>query len=1059
MRILMVQLSDIHLVERNDEIKEKFVGIAKACLSLVKKDTIILFVLSGDIAYSGTEEQYKIFLDYFETTKKTIIEEQNVEIYAVCVPGNHDCFFTEEEKTGESVRSLIINKLNSQINNTVPKDYFNTVLSAQSNFNNFKNSFSLKSINALVDVFSLNTSMGNIVFILLNSAWISQYHEKPGELLFPSEMLASIDKEIAGTTTKDETFVVTVYHHPSHWFHPDNKFEFDKKVRSFSNFILVGHEHRDEYVNISCNDLDTNEFTASAFYSQDSDESGFKVFCFDKNFEQVKKIEYKWEKDIYTRHSDDIINLEISKTVSFTYPNSETNTWLNDLELPLPHYKLLKPLTLSMIYCWPELEHLYYGTEDEKIVRQTEKIKADIFDVVTQCGLNIIIGDTYSGKTSLAKRIYKTAGKYDKNCIYINGEIFSSYKEDKIEEIIEEKYIEQYNKDTLEYFRQLSSKQKILILDNFLDIKINNKKIGVFLNYLCGRFSSVIILINSTLEISMIISQFSEINKDTIVRTYRILPMGNVKRNEMITKWYSLAEDYAQPIDDISSKVDKATMCIDHLLSSQRATTPAYPLYMLFWLQSIDSGNIDVNHASNYIFFYNIIIRQSILKSITTNSNSNNSLQGSINIYENILSNIAYKMLCDTEKPLGYIDCKTIIEKFATDMQIPLNPDNVIKLMKDANIILTDNDNNVRFKYPYMYYYFVGNYIEQNYKNQEIRDLVQYMSQNLHNESYGNIMIFVCSFSMNDNIIDDILLNALSVFDDVPVFDFTETPQIMTTAEKRIQELYNSIIVGNENDVVSAQEKKRELSDNAQICDGQVYDINTSQTQKDEDDADSKYFKDFYAAQKIIVVLGQIIRNYPGQIKGERKEEIISEIHNLGMRLVNMFYMVLSQSLDELLKFIEERIKSSAKSKKRNINRQEFLENMTAIFALILLDFTNGVLSLEASSFGDRNSLITAEKVLSNTLSGQLVLYHLYTDVLKNLPVDKVINDHKKLRDKDYEFACMELKALVTVYLKYNQCGKIERDRLCADFNLLKNKILADEQQYTEENNSNYNKA
>ncbi len=1056
MRILMVQLSDIHLTEKNDEIKEKFIGIAKACLSLVKKDTIIVFVLSGDIAYSGTEEQYKIFLDYFETTQKTITEEHDIKIYTVCVPGNHDCFFNEEEKKEENVRSLIINKLNSQINNTVPQDYFNVLLSAQNNFNNFKKSFSSKSINALIDTFSLNTSMGNVVFILLNSAWISQYHEKPGELLFPSEMLEAIDNQITSTGIKNETFVVTVYHHPSHWFHPDNKFEFDKKVRSFSNFILVGHEHRNEYVNISCNNFSTNEFTASAFYSQNSDESRFKVFCFDKNFEQVKKIEYKWEKDIYIRHSEDTINLEILKAVSFTCPNSETNAWLNDLELPLPHYKLLKPLTLPMIYCWPELEHLYYGTEDEKIVRQTEKIKTNIFDTITQCGLNIIIGDTYSGKTSLSKRIYKTAGKYDKNCIYINGVTFSSYKEDKIEEIIEEKYIEQYNKDTLEYFRQLSLKQKMLILDNFLDIKINNRRIGTFLNYLCSRFASVIILVNSTLEVSMIISQFSEINKDAIVRTYRILPMGNVKRNEMITKWYSLAEDYAQPIDDISSKIDKATMCIDNLLSSQRATTPAYPLYMLFWLQSIDSGNIDVNHANNYIFFYNIIIRQSILKSITTNSN--NSLQGSINIYENILSNIAYKMLCNTEKPLGYIDCKTIIEKFAADMQIPLNPDNVIKLMKDANIILTDNNNNVRFKYPYMYYYFVGNYIEQNYKNQEIRNLVQYMSQNLHNESYGNIMIFVCSFSINDNIIDDILLNALSVFDNVPLFDFTETPPIMTTAEKRIQELYNSVIVGNENDVVSAQEKKRELSDNAQICDGQVYDINTSQIQKDEDDVDSKYFKDFYAAQKIIVVLGQIIRNYPGQIKGERKEEIISEIHNLGMRLVNMFHMMLSQSLDELLKFIEKRIKSSAKFKKRNIKRQEFWENMTAIFALILLDFTNVVLSLEASSFGDRNSWITAEKVLSNTLSGQLVLYHLNTDVLKNLPVDKAINDHKRLRDEGYEFACMELKTLVTVYLKYNQCGKIERDRLCADFNLLKNEILIDEQQYTEENNSNCNK-
>lgn len=255
----------------------------------------------------------------------------------------------------------------------------------------------------------------------------------------------------------------------------------------------------------------------------------------------------------------------------------------------------------------------------------------------------------------------------------------------------------------------------------------------------------------------------------------------------------------------------------------------------------------------------------------------------------------------------------------------------------------------------------------------------------------------------------------------------------------------NSIVVGDENDVAPAQEKKREMSDKAKICDGQVYDTTLS---NQNDESDVKYFKDFYAAQKIIIVLGQIIHNYPGEINGERKEEIITEIHHLGMRLVNMYHTILSQSLDETLKFIEDRIKSSVKKPK--IERQKLKENMTTLFALILLDFTNCVLSLEASSFGDSNSLITAENVLSNTISGQLVLYHLKADVLKSLPIDKIINDYKKLEEDNFEFACMELKALVTVYLKYNQCGAFERDKLCSNFNLLKNKILIDEQKNIE---------
>ncbi len=144
MRILMVQLSDIHLKERNENLKEKFIGIAKACISLIKKDTKIIFVLSGDIAYSGTSEEYEIFSEYFNNTKQIINEEQKVEMFTVCVPGNHDCFFTEEEKSEEEcVRNLIIDKLNTQIDKPVSKDCFNKLLSSQINFDNFKREFSL----------------------------------------------------------------------------------------------------------------------------------------------------------------------------------------------------------------------------------------------------------------------------------------------------------------------------------------------------------------------------------------------------------------------------------------------------------------------------------------------------------------------------------------------------------------------------------------------------------------------------------------------------------------------------------------------------------------------------------------------------------------------------------------------------------------------------------------------------------------------------------------------------------------------------------------------------
>ena len=49
---------------------------------------------------------------------------------------------------------------------------------------------------------------------------------------------------------------------------------------------------------------------------------------------------------------------------------------------------------------------------------------------------------------------------------------------------------------------------------------------------------------------------------------------------------------------------------------------------------------------------------------------------------------------------------------------------------------------------------------------------------------------------------------------------------------------------------------------------------------------EDKMFAEFSSAQKTMEVLGQIISNYPGDIDGKSKLEIIDEIHMLGMRLI-----------------------------------------------------------------------------------------------------------------------------------------------------------------------------
>lgn len=1058
MRVLFVQISDIHLNNHNvEEIEKKFEGVAKVCNSETFSDTVIVFIFSGDMTFSGKEEQFAVLNKYIDKMKQIILDEHTVEIYIAFVSGNHDCQFSKEDISGEkSVRSIIISSLTTKDwYNELPESVLSTIIEPQREYLKFKENYSQESKDDFIDTLIINTKIGDILFILLNTSWISQYKEKPSELFFP---IYSLDKLI-----KDElpfsnySLITTVYHHPSNWLHPDNKIDFDQRVRDISDIILVGHEHRDEQIELTNSSWSVMESVSPAFFDAENSSCSFNMFIFEDGFSNAYKVNYLWDKDIFKLQNRELLNLNKTNHISCNCPNIDTKNWINDLELPLPHYKIMRPLTLPMIFCWQELEHLYYGTEDQDCVKKTERIENNIYSTVTQKGINIIIGDTHSGKTSMAKIIYETTCNKGMNCIYIAGSEISSCKEAKIIEMIENEYVKQYNNDTLDSFRQMSSKSKILIIDNFLDTSLPNKRLGEFLNILTYKFASVIIFINSNLEISMLLSQLSKVDSELVIRTYKILPMGNVKRNEIIKKWYALGDDYVQPFDNNEDKIIKATNYINQTLSEHYSIIPAYPMNMLFWLMTIDNGVIDSSHENNYTYFYGLLIRENLIKIVP---NTLPSPQAKLSIYENALSQLAYEMLIHHNNSLTIDECLKIVSNYKNEKSVQLDVNRFIELMIDANILIkTSNTNCLKFKYPYIYFYFAGKYIERNYKSKDIQNLMQYMSQHLYNETYANIMIFVCSLSINESIIDDILLNALSIFDKEKAYNFENTPLIMSEARNKIDDIFDKKNVGDENDVEEAQKNRLKERDENGIYTGQ---INESEDVKLDDtnaeDAAEQYYRDFYAAQKIITVLGQIIRNYPGELSGNRKEEIIREIHNLGMRLTSMFHNMIAATLDDFLSFIESRLISvsdkNIHSENATKDKEKFKDNMIGIFAILLLEFTQYILELEAVSFGDENSIITGKKILNESISGQLALFAIQFNVFHKMPIDEVIDCSKKWKTDKYEFAYMELKALVAMYLKYNTCGTDERNKLCSEFNLKKKTLLIEEQRM--KNNSDH---
>jgi len=71
----------------------------------------------------------------------------------------------------------------------------------------------------------------------LNSAWLTEIHEKPGNLFFPTKELNNI--------IKDAELVITTYHHPSNWMHPNDKNIFNS-VQNINLTTIISYQKGDE---------------------------------------------------------------------------------------------------------------------------------------------------------------------------------------------------------------------------------------------------------------------------------------------------------------------------------------------------------------------------------------------------------------------------------------------------------------------------------------------------------------------------------------------------------------------------------------------------------------------------------------------------------------------------------------------------------------------------------------------------------------------------------------------------------------------------------------------
>lgn len=169
MNLGIVHFTDIHFT-KNTDLGNKTVQICNAILREFSSVDNIIFVVSGDIACSGTAIEYKKAKGFFSVLKQLLTGERpNLKIDYVFVPGNHDCNLGERDT---QLRKNAVANVNYQ---TLGSDdsVIDLCLEVQQEFWNFYSDYSPIPTNKLY--YQVNKKVGNkvISFACLNTAWMS----------------------------------------------------------------------------------------------------------------------------------------------------------------------------------------------------------------------------------------------------------------------------------------------------------------------------------------------------------------------------------------------------------------------------------------------------------------------------------------------------------------------------------------------------------------------------------------------------------------------------------------------------------------------------------------------------------------------------------------------------------------------------------------------------------------------------------------------------------------------------------------------------------------------
>ncbi|MGN6320504.1 MAG: STAND family AAA ATPase [Dyella sp.] len=914
--IILVHMTDFHIESENGIAAKRIKSVAGAIGRLIEGPCVVVFLLTGDIAFSGKVHEYEAAKRAFDHLRGELAKWQPSSICMVSCPGNHDCNF---DAMPDAVRSALLSSLTSSGNGA--GDIIRALEPTQEAYFSFAKDISSGGqsvINPVLAEVNVKTKGMLLKVLSINTAISSVKKERPGTLILPLGGGAAI--------SKDSDLTIALAHHTLNWLTPQDSLNLSQWLDSNVDMVMLGHEHRlDEFNQARTRYGSSVDYHIGLPMEGKEAQCGFSCYKIEHGLNEIAKFDIKFDNESSSFNVEEIATHTLRKndgknrgTVRFSDSHV---SFLGDPGAGFSHPRLNRQMFLSDIFVPPDFRKFRSekpGASNTKGVASQDELLEKIYD---DEGRYIIFGAEQSGKTSFAKCLIGGARTKKLIPIYLDGQLLKSLHKGEVRGWLNGAISRQFASDCSDKIVEMPPESVIVLVDNLHAIPGGADGIDNVVSFISAKSRRLVLLSADSPAVTIVASGAStdEIAYLKGAGLYELLPLGHRRRGELIRKWASLGRDPSEEADAVESEVRRTKALLDRMLG--RNALPKYPIFVLVLLQQLEglqkNQTLIANASHGYLF--EALITQSIDRFVHCHE---------IGTVNDFLAELAYEIFQRDCAALSRLAVEHIVKRFL-DGLVKINIDPLLSELMVAKVII-DDGGLIQFRYQYLYYYYLAKWICDNRDKEESTKILEKCVELIHTEQSSNVLVFISHMKHERIVIDRILPLIRELFADQELCNLEQysglSLRFRTPAQRAI------LLQGPARDVSDQTNQRQDEIDSHH---------------RDEEQIQLDEGLKFNVMLKAISTLGQVLKSRASSIPPQTMIEIATEIIASSRRLMTFLYKITEEHAEAIV-----HVASDAFEKAFRINRSEAVAVANSMIGSIVAGIARACVGRASEAIG-----------------------------------------------------------------------------------------------------------